>query len=75
MVVLDQVEKCKYECGMTIELKEMFYKTTVKLVILYDNECWSIKKQYFHQISVVIQIDNRKKKKVKYKVKKLIIQR
>jgi len=39
LVVLDEVEKCKYECGMTIELKEMFYKTTVKLVILYDNEC------------------------------------
>ena len=63
MVVLDQVEKCKYECGMTIELKEMFYKTTVKLVILYVIECWSIKKQYFNQISVVIQIDNRKKKR------------
>ena len=73
LVVLDEVEKCKYECGMTIELKEML--TTVKLVILYDNECWSIKKQYSHQISVVIKIDNWKKKKIKYKVKKLIIQR
>ena len=37
---------------MFLSLKEKFYKTAVRPSLLYGTECWAIKKQYTHKISV-----------------------
>ena len=34
-------------------LKEKFYRTTIKLAMAYEAECWPISKQLMHKISVV----------------------
>jgi hypothetical protein len=37
-----------------IKLKGDFYKTTIKLAMFYGIECWVIKKQYVHKMSVTV---------------------
>ena len=37
---------------MPLSLKEKFYRTTVRHSLLYGTECWTIKKQHTHKISV-----------------------
>jgi len=34
-------------------LKGKFYKTTIRLVMLYGTECWAIKKKHVHKMGVV----------------------
>lgn len=36
-----------------IKLKEFFYEISVRPTMLYGNECWVLKKQHVHKISVV----------------------
>jgi hypothetical protein len=35
------------------KLKDKFYRTTIRLVMLYGAECWPTKRRYVQQISVV----------------------
>ena len=37
---------------MPLSLKGKFYRTAVRLSLLYGTECWAIKKQHTHKISV-----------------------
>ena len=34
-------------------MKGKFYKTTIRLVMLYGTECWAIKKKHVHKMGVV----------------------
>jgi hypothetical protein len=35
-----------------IKLKEKFYRTSIRLAMLYGTECWAVKKQHIHKMSV-----------------------
>ena len=37
---------------MPLSLKGKFYRTAVRPSLLYGTECWAIKKQHTHKISV-----------------------
>ena len=36
-----------------IKLKRKFYKIAIRLAMLYGTECWAVKKQHIHKMSVV----------------------
>ena len=36
-----------------IEGKGIFYRTVVRLVVLYETECWTVKNQHKHTLSIV----------------------
>lgn len=38
---------------MPIRSKGKFYRTTIKLAMIYGVECWSIKKQHMHKMDAV----------------------
>ena len=38
--------------NMPLSLKEKFYRTAIRPSLLYGTECWAIKKQHTHKISV-----------------------
>ena len=35
-----------------MRLKEIFYKTAIRPIILYGTECWAVKKQYESKMNV-----------------------
>lgn len=37
---------------MPIKLKGKFYKVSMRPIMLYHIECWAMKKQHIHKISV-----------------------
>jgi len=39
--------------GIPIKLKRKFYKIAIQLTMLYGTECWAVKKQHIHKMSVV----------------------
>ena len=44
--------KIHFSYCVSIVLKGKFCKTTIQLAMLYGTECWVIKKQYIHKMSV-----------------------
>ena len=41
-------------CGrrISLRLKKKFYRTTIKLTLLYGTECWAIKRHHIQKMSV-----------------------
>ncbi|KAM1159490.1 hypothetical protein ACFX19_033225 [Malus domestica] len=37
---------------MPLKLKEKFYRTTIRLAMLYGTECWAVKHQHVHKMGV-----------------------
>ena len=41
------------DCMVQDRVKGKFYRTTIRPAMLYDSECWTIKKQQEHKMNVV----------------------
>jgi len=40
------------DCNIPLWLKEKFYRTAIRSALLYDTECWAIKRYHAQKISV-----------------------
>lgn len=40
------------DCNILLTLKEIFYQTTISSVLLYDTECWAIKRRHSQNMSI-----------------------
>ena len=47
------ISEILYDCRIPIKLNAKLYKTTLRLAMLYDVECWAVKKQHIHKMSIV----------------------
>ena len=45
------ISKILYDQRVPIKLNAKLYKTTLRLAMLYDIECWAVKKQHIHKMS------------------------
>ena len=41
------------DCKIPVKLKWKFYRTIIRLTMLYDSECWALKGQHEHKMGVV----------------------
>ena len=46
------ISKILYDRRIPIKLNAKLYKTTIRLAMLYDVECWAVKKQHIHKMSI-----------------------
>ena len=47
------ISEILYDRRIHIKLNAKLYKTTLRLAMLYDIECWAVKKQHIHKMSIV----------------------
>ena len=45
------ISKILYDHRIPIKLNAKLYKATLRLAMLYDIECWAVKKQHIHKMS------------------------
>ena len=45
------ISEILYDHKIPIKLNAKLYKTTLQLAMLYDIECWTVKKQHIHKMS------------------------
>ena len=46
------ISETLYDRRIPIKLNSKLYKTTLRLAMLYDIECWVVKKQHIHKMSI-----------------------
>ena len=46
------ISEILYDHKIPIKLNAKLYKTTLQLAMLYDIECWTVKKQHIHKMSI-----------------------
>ena len=42
------------DAKMPIKLKGKFYRTAIRPAMLYGNECWAVKRQHLHKLSMAL---------------------
>ena len=45
------ISKILYDHRIPIKLNAKLYKTTLRLAMFYDIECWVVKRQHIHKMS------------------------
>ena len=46
------ISEILYDRRIPIKLNAKLYKTTLRLAMLYDIECWAVKKQHINKMSI-----------------------